>query len=343
MDAQKGSLAKTAVLLVPAMAGLVVSAVLFVDYTRPAPVFCAEGSACGLLKQTTFASFMGVPTPAYGLMAFFAIGLLALLRGRTARTLLLAIATMGALIASWLLSVQFRFGAWCLYCSIADTSSLLLLCGATWRAMSGWDPPEARVLRGALAATLIPAVAIPMALGFTKKLVIPDVITAELSATPKGEITIVDFVDFECPFCRETNASLEPILAAHRDRIRLVRKQVPLHMHAHAHDAALASCCAEALGKGDAMADALFSTDVEELTPEGCAKLAASLGLDEDAFRRCTQDPATEARIQADTATFRAAGGHGLPTLWIDQAKLEGAQPAENFERAITRAIASRS
>jgi len=343
MDAQKGSLAKTAALLVPTITGLVASAILFVDYTRPAPVFCEETSGCGLLKQTAFASFLGLPTPAYGLMAFFAIGLLALLHGTRARTALVVIATAGAFVASWLLSVQFRFDVWCKYCCIADASALVLLCVALWRALGKWDPPEARWPRGVLAAALIPAVAVPMGLGYSKKIVIPDVIAAEIAATPKNEITVVDFVDFECPFCRETNASLEPILASHRDRIRLVRKQVPLRMHAHAHDAALAACCGETMGKGDAMADALFSADVETLTEDGCAKLAASLGLDEDAFRRCTKDPATEAHIQADTAAFRASGGHGLPTLWIDQTKLEGAQPPETLERAITHAIASRS
>jgi predicted DsbA family dithiol-disulfide isomerase len=114
-------------------------------------------------------------------------------------------------------------------------------------------------------------------------------------------------------------------------------------LHEHALDAARAACCGDQLGKGDAMAEALFSAPVEELTPDGCAKLAVSLGLDENAFRSCTQDPATDARIQADSAEFRAAEGHGLPTLWVGQRKIEGAQPAEVFERAIRSAIDSRS
>jgi predicted DsbA family dithiol-disulfide isomerase/uncharacterized membrane protein len=343
MDAPKGSLIKTAALLVPTLTGLVASAILFVEYVRPAPVFCALNSGCGLLKQTSFASFLGLPTPVYGLLAFTVIGLLALLRGASARTLLLVIATFGGVVASWLLSVQFRFDVWCKFCVATDASAIVVLGVSLWRAIAKWDPPEARVPRGVLAAALVPAIAVPLALGFTKKLVIPDVIAAELAATPRGEVTVIDFVDFECPFCRLTNAVLSPILAAHRDRIRLVRKQVPLHMHPHADDAARAACCGEAMGKGDAMADALFSADVEDLTTDGCAKLAASLGLDEGAFRKCTQDPATEERIKADSATFRAAEGHGLPTLWIDQTRIEGAQPRETLERAITKAIASRS
>jgi predicted DsbA family dithiol-disulfide isomerase len=97
------------------------------------------------------------------------------------------------------------------------------------------------------------------------------------------------------------------------------------------------------MGKGDAMADALFTADVETLTEDGCAKLAASMGLDEEAFRRCVKDPATDAHIDADSAEFKASQGHGLPTLWIDQTKIEGAQPKEMLERAITKAIASQT
>jgi predicted DsbA family dithiol-disulfide isomerase len=215
---------------------------------------------------------------------------------------------------------------------------------ALWRGLGKWDPPAALAPRGIAAALLVPAIAAPLVVGFRRPIVVPDVIARELSAAPAGEVTVIDFVDFECPFCRMTNAALSPILAAHRDHIHLVRKQVPLtRMHEHALDAARASCCGERLGKGDAMADALFSAPVDDLTVDGCAKLAVSLGLDETAFRSCTQDPAVDARIQADSADFKAAEGHGLPTLWVGQRKIEGAQPAEVLERAITKAIDGRS
>jgi predicted DsbA family dithiol-disulfide isomerase len=122
----------------------------------------------------------------------------------------------------------------------------------------------------------------------------------------------------------------------------VVRKNVPLKQHPHALDAARAACCGEQMGKGEAMADALFSAPVDELTPEGCAKLAASLGLDENAFKRCTSDPATDARIHADQATFKAAQGHALPTLWIDEEKIEGMPQDDTLEKTLERAIARR-
>src|SRR6185437_10462513 len=101
-------------------------------------------------------------------------------------------------------------------------------------------------------------------------------------------------VDFECPYCRMTHASLQPLLEAHSNEVRVVRRQVPLPMHVHAHDAARAACCGEELGKGEAMANALFSAPVEELTPDGCEKLAQSVGLSLDPYRACIADPRTD-------------------------------------------------
>jgi predicted DsbA family dithiol-disulfide isomerase len=180
--------------------------------------------------------------------------------------------------------------------------------------------------------------------GIYKKPVLPDVIARELAGTPAGQITVIDFADFECPWCRMTHAELAPVLAAHAGKVHLVRKHVPLErMHPHALDAARAACCGERMGQGPAMAEALFSAPVDDLTADGCAKLALSLGLDGDAFRKCMQDPAIDARIRADQATFKASGARGLPTLWIGDEKIEGASPRDVLESAVSRAIDQRS
>ncbi len=216
--------------------------------------------------------------------------------------------------------------------------------GAIWRKLAtAWDPPEPRRPRALLASLLAFAVLVPIAIGVTKKAIIPDVIAREIARSPRGEVTVVDFADFECPFCRMTHAVLAPLVAEHRDKIRLVRKNVPLtRMHPHALDAARAACCGEQMGKGEAKADALFAAPVDDLTPEGCAKLAVSLGLDGAAFDRCTHDPATDARIQADQATFKESQGRGLPTLWIDEDKIEGYPSDDTLEKTLTRAIGQR-
>jgi protein-disulfide isomerase len=159
--------------------------------------------------------------------------------------------------------------------------------------------------------------------------------------TPKGQTTVIDFVDFECPFCRMTHEEFTPVMEKHKGQLRIVRKQVPLtRIHPHAMTAAVAACCSEQLGQGDAMAEALFATPAEEITPEKCEELAKKLGLSLDAFRTCVGDPKTQDKIREDTAMFRSTGGLGLPTIWIDGVKLEGAQPQESLEKTVDQAIA---
>jgi protein-disulfide isomerase len=139
-----------------------------------------------------------------------------------------------------------------------------------------------------------------------------------------------------------THAELEPVLESHRDRIHLVRRQVPLTMHPHARDAARAACCGEKLGKGEEMANALFTAEVEELTPEGCEKLAEKLGLPVDAFHTCVQSPSTDAAIDRDKDEFKAAHGYALPTIWVDETPMIGARPREDIEKVVGDALAKR-
>jgi protein-disulfide isomerase len=192
------------------------------------------------------------------------------------------------------------------------------------------------------AVALVGFVAVPLVAGarMEPKYETPVAILDEIRRTPPGKVTVVDFVDFECPFCRMTQALFAPLLAAHAERVRCVRRQVPLHSHAHAQDAARAAWCGETLGKGNEIADALFAAPVDELTPSGCEKIAQTLGLPLDAYRACIVDPKTDEGIEADRAEFKAAGGYALPTIWIDQRRLVGAQPQEALAGALDAALA---
>ncbi len=327
----------------PTLLGLGMSAALLVDYVRPAPIFCEENGGCDIVKQTVFASAFGIPTPVFGLVAFSVLAVLALLRGKRPRVAHVVLASATALVAVALLFVQFLMGVYCKFCLVVDISALALLVGTIVRTKTAWDPPPGRAFPALLGSLFALVVGLPLAFGFLQPIKLPAPIEAELQKTPPGQVTIVDFVDFECPFCRMTNEDLSPIVAEHRPHLRIVRKQVPLRMHPHSMDAARAACCGERLGKGDEMANALFSAPIEELTPEGCEKIAASLGLDPVAFSDCVKDPKTDERIQSDIAEFKASRGHGLPTLWINTQKLEGRQPAQVLESAIKDALSQKS
>jgi predicted DsbA family dithiol-disulfide isomerase/uncharacterized membrane protein len=323
-------------------AALVASSLLLVDYVRPAPVFCAAEGGCGLVKRTWFAYPLGIPTPLIGIGGFLAIGLAQLLQGRRAQVIQAAFAAFAAFVGVGLLLVQARMKTICPFCAVADGSAIALLGLSIARALKGWDPPESRrQLAGGVTAILIAVVA-PVAFGMSKKAIpvdVPPVIADEMRKTPRGKVTVVDFVDFECPFCRMTHADFAPLLEARKDKVRVVRKNVPLRMHVHAMDAARTACCGEKLGKGEEIAEALFATPPAELTPEGCEELAVKHGLDRARFKECFTSAETEARIKADGDTFHAAKGHGLPTIYIDGVKLEGAQEPEVLKSVLDKAI----
>jgi len=336
---EESSLKRWGILLLPILIGLAASTPLLVDDLRPMPVFCGFDQACGAVRRTLQAALFGIPTPALGVGGFLVLAVLTLLRGKMARLALLVSSAIGSAVAAFLLWVQHSMGTYCPYCVAVDVSAIVVLALAAWRFRAGWDPPSSLRVRAMGAAAAALAVLVPVIVGLSLSPV-PRVIAEEMERTPPGKVTIIDFVDFECPFCRETHAELHPVLDAHRDKIRLVRKHVPLtRIHPHALEAARAACCGEALGKGDEFADALFSAPLDELTTEGCEKIATRLGIDLEGYRACLRDPKTDARIKADSEAFRASGGHGLPTLWINKQKLEGAQDRATLEAAAKSAL----
>ena len=337
-------LARWLVLLVPVVFGLAAATTLLVDYSRPAPVFCSYDGGCEQMKHTMFAAFLGISTPVWGVGGFLALGVLSLWRGPLVRRLLAALAAIGALIAIMLVAVQASAGHFCPYCMVTDTAAIAIAGLAAWRLVGKWDPPESIRPRAGGVAALGLAIVLPLLGGLVLKPNVPAPIAEEIAKTPKGKVTVVDFVDFECPFCRETHVEFRPILEQNKDKLRIVRKNVPLtRIHPHAMDAARAACCGEVLGKGDAFAEALISTSAEELTRDGCEKIAQELGLDVDRFRACVGAPETEARIKADSDAFKGSGGHGLPTIWINEQKLEGGQDEATLEAAVRSAIGAQS
>ena len=326
---------------VPVLAGLAASAALAVDYLHPPPVFCSEGGGCEAVRQTAFAAPLGVPTPIVGLVGFLGLGVASLLPGRRARIAQVALATGASLVGAVLLAAQVG----------ARPLLPVLLRRRRERDCERVRRVVAAPRRGGRAAASSPGLrrrgmhrggraARPSRSAGGSPDARPRSFAPRWRARRAGEVTLVDFVDFECPFCRMTNAALEPILEEHRDRLRVVRRQVPLRMHPHALDAARAACCGERLGKGDAMASALFSAPVES-SPAKAARGSRSPSVSRSTRTApASPIPKTDESIESDRAAFKAAGGYALPTIWIDGNALIGAQPTEALEKAIVDALA---
>ncbi len=326
-------------LLLPALAALAASSLLLVDYTRPVPVFCEPGGGCDAVKRTAFAHVAGLPTPAFGVLAFVVLGALTALRGPLARRVQMVLAICAAAVSVLLLGVQARLGQFCPYCVVADLSALALLVAVTLRGRAAWDAPAGALVPTATAGLLTFGMLVPAALALVVKPAVPRPVKEELARTPAGMITVIDYVDFECPWCRRNHKELAPLLAKHAARVRLVRKHVPLGMHFNAINAARACLCGERQGKGDTLAESLFAYPPSDLDAAGCEVLAAKSGLDLEAYRACVKDPEIDRRIAADKAEFVASGAHGLPTVWIGTERLDGASDGPTLAAAFARAL----
>jgi len=167
----------------------------------------------------------------------------------------------------------------------------------------------------------------------------PQPVDAEIAKTPKGQITVIEFVDYECHFCQKLHGVVAPLLEEYQGQLRVVVKHVPLPEHPGARGAAAAAICAEAQDKLPPMHEALMkgaSTSDDELL-----NLAQHSGLDVEAFKACLRSDAPAARLKSDAADYAAAGQDGLPTLFIQRQKIVGFTDEDTLARALREANAS--
>ena len=154
-------------------------------------------------------------------------------------------------------------------------------------------------------------------------------------------VTIVEFSDYQCPFCQRASATLKQVQSAYKPgEVRLVFKNFPLAFHKEAEPAARAALAAGKQGKYWEMHDLLFenyknlsvnSADIKGYT----ATFAYELGLDVARFRKDFDDPAFGKQIREDQALGTKLGVRGTPHFFINGARLSGAQPAAKFKEVI--------
>jgi uncharacterized membrane protein/predicted DsbA family dithiol-disulfide isomerase len=328
--------------------GLAASVASLIDDLGASATFCAE-TGCATVRQSAWAHPLGIPMPVLGIAFYLAASALWFVEAPRLRR---GVALAGAAWAVLLIALQATVvGAWCKLCLVADPAAigyaLLVWSGAVTlrftvpRALAAlpalaaavgllalWSHGGQAAPEPAVAASASPSSPASPAGSFGA--------LAAPAAIP-GTATLVEAVDFECPFCRILHDRLSAAIARARHPVRIVRYMVPLSIHPHARTAALAYCCADAQGKGDAMAAALYAAEPDELTPEGCERLALGVGCDPARYRR--DRPAAERRVAAEIAQASAAGIRALPTLWIGDQRLVGAgATSEELAALIDRA-----
>jgi protein-disulfide isomerase len=157
---------------------------------------------------------------------------------------------------------------------------------------------------------------------------------ARLRGDPKAPVTIVEFSDYQCPYCRKAEASVEEVLAKHPGEVKLAYRDFPLRqIHPDAQSAAEASRCAEEQGRFWEYHDALFVATKPD--PETQLQLVRSLGLDEKKFEACISSGMYKQQIEQDLQDGVEAGVSGTPGFFINGIALSGAQPISAFENII--------
>lgn len=152
-------------------------------------------------------------------------------------------------------------------------------------------------------------------------------------------VTIIEFSDFECPYCIRAQETTAKVREHYGDKVRFVFKDFPLDFHKKAMVAHVAQRCVAEIqpDKYWKFFDTLFDKDRSKdiLSEEGVLTAAAGLGIDTKELDQCLNDPEKEAAVQADIELGKSVGVQGTPAFIINGKFLSGAQPFEAFQEII--------
>src|SRR5579875_1208905 len=181
----------------------------------------------------------------------------------------------------------------------SETQALAIAKASKW----GQGPPDH-------SATLEPPVSIPLA-------------GAPVRGPANAPVTLVEFSDFQCPFCIAATPQLEAVLKAYPSKVKLIFKEFPLDTHAQAALAAAAALAAQKQGKFWEMYDALFAQK-GYLSRKGILGLAAGLHLDVNRFQADLDSAQIKRAVEKDIADGERINVDSTPTLFIDGQRFNG-------------------
>jgi len=136
-------------------------------------------------------------------------------------------------------------------------------------------------------------------------------------------VTIVEFSDFQCPFCAQAHGLIEQVLKAYPKEVKFVYKNYPLPFHPNAMPAAKAAVAAGMQGKFYEMHDKIFANQ-RSLNEDFYIKAAGEIGLNVDKFKKDMASPEVQAEINTDMKEAQAAAVRGTPTIFINGKKPQG-------------------
>ena len=152
-------------------------------------------------------------------------------------------------------------------------------------------------------------------------------------------VTIVEFSDFECPFCSKAEPTVKALLAKYPDKIRLVYRDFPLPMHPRAPKAAEAAHCAGDQGKYWEMHEKLFGQNTKLEVSDLKAAARELQGVDGAKFDRCLDSGEKASLVEKNKKAGEDAGVSGTPAFFINGRPLSGAQPLEAFTAIVDQEL----
>jgi protein-disulfide isomerase len=165
---------------------------------------------------------------------------------------------------------------------------------------------------------------------------------ARVRGNPKAPVMIVEFSDYQCPYCHQVEPTVKEVLAKYGDKVSLSYRDFPLTaIHSQAMIAAEASRCAEEQGKFWEYHDQLFAAS--KLEKDSLIEYARNLKLDDKQFESCLTSEKYKADIDKDLQEGKKAGITGTPGFFINGVALSGAQGQDAFVRVIDDEVARKS
>ncbi|PWJ08416.1 Na+/H+ antiporter NhaA [Streptomyces sp. NWU49] len=214
--------------------------------------------------------------------------------------------------------------------SLRTRATVGVLLAALLSALLGWVVFHlAAVLRGETEADLPRFLDRPV-----------DPATDHVTGPPDAPLTLVEYGDFECPFCARATGVAQELRQRFGDRLRYVFRHLPLpDVHEHSELAARAAVAADAQGRFWQMHDLLFAHQ-DQLEFEDIVGYAAQLGLDVERFLEDLDSERTAARVRADVASAEASGARGTPTFFLGSRRHTGPYDAQTLARELETSAA---
>ena len=158
-----------------------------------------------------------------------------------------------------------------------------------------------------------------------------------------ASITIIEFTDFQCPYCSKFHEETFPIIKQNyidTGKVKYVVKDFPLAAHAYAEQSAIATECANGQGKFWEYVDMLYKNQ-DYLSKPLLKNYAKSLGLNETTFNQCLDNRETFSEVEKDAIEGTRVGVTGTPYFFINGVAVDGAYPYEVFQSVIEQELST--